>query len=243
MFILTLTAQKVVHARDVKSDVKQTIAMTTMDQVPYGFTLDNGEQSGVIYDILNEIIRESGIGLANEVTPANRLIAQLKSNRKMCTIVVDSPSVASNFDLIEPIGYELVVGILPIAGIDLFEYKDLKDLIIAVPLGADINDSIDTDVDIIFSVVSPPQYLNAMRMMHTGRIDGVLGGLSSLRYIARTEGLTNDDFGTALILKRADFYLVCTSSISKVSRQRLKGATTKLRQNGTFKEILKRYFN
>jgi len=237
MLILTLMAQKIVYA----SGVKETITMTTMDQVPYGFILDNGEYSGVIYDLLNEIIRESGIGDANEITPANRLVAQLRANKKVCTIVVDAPSVASSFDLVEPIGYELVIGILPIAGIDLIEYKDLKDLIIAVPLGADVNDSIDGDI--IFSVVSPPQYLNAIRMLHKGRIDGVLGGLSALRYIARAEGLTNDDFGTALILKRNDFYLVCTASISKTSRQRLKEATTKLRHNGTFKAILKRYFN
>jgi len=243
MLILTLMAQKLVHAIDVKSDVKNTVTMTTMDQVPYGFKLDNGEFSGVTYDILNEIIRESGIGHADEITPAQRIVAQLNSNRKMCTLVADVPSVVSSYDLVEPIGYKLAVGILPIAGIDLIDYKDLNDLTIAVPLGADINDVIDVDVDIIFSVVSPPQYLNAIRMMHIGRIDAVLGELSALRYIARTEGLTNDDFGTALILKHNELYLVCTYSISKQSRKRLKVATIKLKKNGIIKAILKRYFN
>jgi ABC-type amino acid transport substrate-binding protein len=80
-------------------------------------------------------------------------------------------------------------------------------------------------------------------MLQKGRIDAVLGGLSALRYIARAEGLTSDDFGKALILRRNDFYLVCTSSISKTSRKLLKEATIKLKQNGTIKAILKRYFD
>jgi len=235
------TVEKVDSVKKVEK-ATSPVVMATMDQIPYGFTSLDGKKSGVLYDILNEIIRVSGVGQINKIVPPKRIVSQMTSNKKMCMLAVGSPSVESTFDLIEPIGYELVSGILPKAGIKLNEYSDIKDLTIAVPLGIDINDNIDTDLNINFSLVSSSRYINAIRMVHHGRVDAVLGGLSPLLYIARTEGLTADYFGKALVLNRYDVQLVCTYSISKKSRQQLKNAVIKLKENGAINAILKNYF-
>ncbi len=227
--------------RVLAKDINSEIAMVTMDQIPYGFVSADGKHTGVLYDILNEIIRESDVGRINEITPPQRVFLQMISNKKTCSLVADLPSVVSNLDLIELIGYEVVFGILPKSGNDLIGYKDLTNLTIGIPLGMDVNDYIKNDI--IFSIVSPPKYINAIRMMKKGRVDGVAGNLSALKYIARAEGMTAADFGTPFILQRNNVYLVCTSIITKESRQKLKKAVIKLKENGTIKTILKRYFN
>jgi len=237
--IISLTgfSLNVVHAQSMKNDV----AMITMKQKPYGFILADGSFTGVLYDILNEIIRESGVGQVNQIIPPKRLVFQLRSNKKTCSLVADSPSSVSSFDFIEPIGYELITGILPRAGLNLIDHEDLKGLTIAVPLGIDIKDTIKNDIN--FFIISPPQYINAIGMLHKGRVDGIAGAISTLKYIGLAEGMTTKDFGRELVFQRNYVHLVCTYAISRDTRQMLRRAVVKLKENGTIKDILKRYFN
>jgi len=216
------------------------VLMATMDILPYGFLSPEGQKTGALYDILNEIIRESGIGRVNQLIPPVRIITYMLDNKKVCTIVADVPSVAPNFDLIEPIGYVVTVGILPKVGLTLVDYTDLKHLVIAVPLGVRFNDKFDNDTSL--SKVFPPQYINAVRMIKVGRIDAIAGALGSLSYIAKAEGMTAMDFGKPLIFQKNSLYLVCTNGLSKTVRSKLKETVIELKKNKKIKSILKQYF-
>jgi len=220
---------------------KNTITMVTMDQIPYAFLSINGEQTGVLFDILNKISQESGIGKSNQIVPSKRIFSYLTQNDNTCTIVADVSTITTNFDLIEPIGYTLSVGILPRAGINLTEYADLAKLTIAVPLGIIFDDNFHNDKSL--NKISPPQYSNAIQMMKKGRVDAIAGAFSSLKYIAKMHGMVPNDFGSPLIMKQNELNLVCSKKVAKATREKLKNTVVTLKKNKSIETIIKRYLD
>lgn len=213
--------------------------MMTMEQEPYGFKNAAGASSGVLYDILNEIILLSGVGNTNQIVPSKRLLSVMKNKTNACTIVADTPDVLANFVMISPIGYTVTVGILPSAGITLNDYSNLQGIIIAVPLGVYFNEKFHFDTSL--TKVSPPQYVNAIGMLKKGRVDAVAGAISSLKYIAKKEGMTNKHFGTPFIFATNEMHLVCTKTLLMTTRKKLKQALIKLQQSERIKMIVESY--
>ena len=215
-------------------------AMIAMEQTPYGFVSEEGKVTGVLYDLLEEIRATSGIGAAVEIQPANRLLATLIRGKKSCTVVIDSPDVVSSLDIVEPIGYQLTAGILPVAGVKLKDYSSLKGKIIAVPLGILFDEKFHADKSL--NKLSTPQYMNAIKMMKLGRVDAVAGAISVLKYIAGQEGLNAQFFDQPLIFVESEFYLVCSFKLSKNEREKLQQAVITLRSSGKTQEIFDSYF-
>jgi len=217
------------------------VGMVAMEQIPYGFESDDGQITGVIYDLLKEIRAASGVGLAVDIEPAKRLLATLFRGKRTCTIVVNSPEIVDVLDVVEPIGFTITAGILPVAGIKLEDYSDLAGKLIAVPLGIQFDEKFHNDNSL--NKISTPQYINAIKMMRAGRVDAVAGAISVLKYIAGQEGLMATFFDKPLVFAESDFYLVCSFKLSKNERAKLQQAVIKLRSNGKIQEILGSYFN
>jgi polar amino acid transport system substrate-binding protein len=217
------------------------IGMIAMEQILYGFENEAGEKTGVLYDLLVEIRENSGIGLPVVIQPAKRLLATMSRGKKSCTIVINSPDVVNSFDVIEPIGYTLAAGILPVAGIQLKEYSDLKKIKIAVPLGIVFDDRFHSDTTL--NKISTPKYINGIKMMKLGRIDAVAGAVSVLKFIAKQEGLNSHFFDDPLIFTESDLYLVCSFKLSNNERKKLQQAAIQLRSSGKAQDIFNRYFS
>jgi len=216
-----------------------SIKVMVMSQTPYGFITKDGQKTGVLYDILNQIIKTSRIGKSISIVPTKRLVAIMKETQKVCTIFANSPDV-SEFDYIEAIGFELTAGILPAKGIKLDNYSSLKNKVIAVPLGIIFDKKFHTDDTLI--KVRPPHYINAIKMLKKGRVDAVAGALLTLRYIAKKEGMSPMFFDKPLLFGQANVYLVCTTNLNSSTREKLKKAVITLKSNGTIQRILTQYF-
>jgi ABC-type amino acid transport substrate-binding protein len=236
MLCLLLTVSVTSNEFDVTDD----ITMITMDQMPYGFSGDNGKSTGVLYDILNEIMVESGIEQPNEILSPMRIIATMTTQNNVCTLVADTPEVISMFDLIEPIGHKMAAGILPRVGAKLQNYSSLKKLTIAVPLGNYINDKFNNDNEL--TIVSSRNYSSAIKLLKSGHIDAIAGAISTIEFIGKKEGMTTIDFGRPLLFSQNDIQLVCTNDLAKTSRRKLKDAVLKLKSNGEIQKILSAYF-
>ncbi|EPJ55956.1 MAG: hypothetical protein OFPI_01680 [Osedax symbiont Rs2] len=217
------------------------VGMIAMGQSPYGFENDEGQITGVLYDVLKQIRTTSGIGSAVEIQPAKRMLATLLKGKRSCTIVVDSPEIVESLDIIEPVGYKLTAGILPVAGVKLKDYSSLTGKIIAVPLGILFDEKFHNDKSL--NKLSTPQYINAIKMMKAGRVDAIAGAISALKYIAGKEGLNAQFFGQPLIFVEAEFYLVCSFKLSEIERTKLQQAVVELRSSGATQEIFDSYFS
>jgi len=212
--------------------------MLIMNQTPYGFKTKEGKSTGVLYDILNEIIKSSGINKTITIVPTKRLLAIMQEN-KVCTLVADTPDIVA-FDLIEPVGFKLTAGILPGLGVKVDSYSSLKDKVIAVPLGIHFDKKFHKDNTL--KKVRPPHYINAIKMLKKGRVDAVAGALPTLKYIAKKEGMNLMSFNKPLVLAQTEVYLVCTKDFKKNTRLKLKNAILELKSNGTIPKILVEYF-
>jgi len=215
-------------------------SMYTMDQVPFGFISKSGKTSGVLFDILNQIIIKSGLETSHDLIPAKRLGVVLSYKKGGCSLLADVKSVVDNFDLVEPIGYQFQSGILPKSGVMLDNYASLKGKVLAVPLGISFHERFDKDSEL--SKVRPPKFLNAIRMLKRGRVDGILGSIPTLMHIAFAEGMFHDDLGVPLILAKNDVYLVCSKVIDKKARSKLRQAVIELKLSGVIHTTLEKYF-
>ena len=241
--LLTYLLSTSIYAHEVHSNslLESDIVILTMDQMPYGYSSDNGESTGVFYDILNEIVSVAGINSENIITPSKRIYNLINSNTKICTLAADTPLLMTKLDNIEPINYSLQAGILPKANIQLSDYSSLKDITIAVPLGINVDDKFYHDKNL--TKVFPSQYANAMKMLKIGRVDAVAGAISTLRFIAKREGIKGKQLSNPLIFSQYNVHLFCSNNISKLTRNKLKQAVITLKNEGRITKILNQYFN
>jgi polar amino acid transport system substrate-binding protein len=240
--LLTFFFSIMLPAYAIQSDSLQEsdITILTLDQMPYGYTSTIGESTGVFYDILNEIVILAAINSENVITPAKRIYNLINSNTKICTLAADTPLIMDKLDNIEAIDFFIQAGVLPKAGIELSNYSSLKGITIAVPSGINVDDKFHNDEHLI--KVFPSQYSNAMKMMKINRVDAVAGAISTLRFIAKLEGIEGKELGKPFIFSQYNIHLFCSYNISEKTRNKLKEAVISLKGTGKITEILNKYF-
>jgi len=221
-------------------DEMNNITLVTMEQVPYGFKGTDGESTGVLYEILNNILTASYVELPNKLLSMKRLLATMSTQRNTCTIVANTPDVIDRYDFIESIGISFKSGILPIKGLVLTDLSNLRGIIIAVPLGVIFIEKLGKNERI--STVYPRNYVNALKMLKNGQVDAVAGPISTLKFVGIKEGMMASDFAPPLILNQFDLMLVCNDGLSRGVRNRLKNAVIKLKSNGTIQRIFDSYY-
>jgi len=231
---------KTYSAVETENNNIESVRMITMEQFPYGYRTEAGKPIGIWYEILNKIIIEGGLSIKNEIIPTKRLIRFINSNNKMCTLLADRAIRPDNLEVLGEIGHELSAGILPKKGIRIEKYEDLRNIVIAVPLGIEFNNHFDKDLHI--QKIRPPQYFNAIKMLYKGRVDAVAGAIPILKYIARTEGISESEFDRPFVFLTTDVYLMCTFSVKKTIRDKLQKTLNELKEKGEIKKIIGSYF-
>jgi len=209
-----------------------------MDQIPYGYKDKDGNVTGVLFEVMNAIINASGIGEKHTLIPSKRLGVKLVSGSPVCVIVANTPDVTVQ-SLIAPIGYSLKMGILPSINSGITDYKSLTGKTVAVPLGIEFDSVFHNDKSIV--KVSPPQYINGIKMLKAGRVDAVAGALVNLKRIATSVGMQDNDLAPPIILTQNKMYLICSETVLKTTRKKLKQTVIDLKSAGVISTILRRY--
>jgi len=239
IFLLCLLLTK--PATSSVLDDKNNTSMVTMEQIPYGFRTADGKSTGMLYEILNYIITESSIEQPNNLLPLKRILASMSTRKNTCSLLGNSPYVVDNYDLVEPLGLSMNIGILPRNGVALVDYSSLKGLTLAVPLGIHFDGNFNRDDNL--SIVSPRNYVNALKMLKNGQVDAVAGAIPTLRLTGTKEGMTANDFGRPLIVTRGELILVCNHPPPIDVRKKLKNAVIKLKSNGAIRKVFDDYYS
>jgi len=216
-----------------------TYSMATLEQIPYGFKTSKGQLKGGLFDIMNEIINESGLKASNQLLPSQRLIIELNTGRQLCSLVANTPYNSSHFDLVEPIGLNLSAGILPRKEIKLSDYASLKNIIIAVPLGIYFNEKFDSDNTL--TKIRPLSYSKAIQMLKHKQVDAVAGAIESLIYIAKHGSLSESNFSPPLVLSSLKIFLACNRSTPNTVREVMRAAVITLKKKDKIKQIHQQY--
>jgi len=227
----------------VAQDQHKTLKLQIMEQIPYGFVQSDQTTTGVLFEILQRISAQSSVSEPVEIVPLLRIYNDMVASKPICSLFADTPEVLASeaLILVEPLGFELQVGILPRKGILLHDYYDLTDRLIAVPLGIIFDDRFNND-DSLKKVVTR-NYSNSIKMLKLRRVDAVAGALPALYYIAKLEGMTQQQIEAPLVFQRFNVHLICSDGVSDEKRSKLKQALLELKQQGDVKRILSRYFD
>ncbi|WP_394246546.1 substrate-binding periplasmic protein [Vibrio profundi] len=228
------------------SPANEAVDLLIMEQIPYGFQTPDNRDTGVLFDIalkLHQLSERADNLNTNTPTiiPTKRIITLLNQARPTCTIVADTPIISNHYDMIEPIGFKLAAGILPAAGVSVTSYESLTGKSIAVPLGIMFDNRFHEDQSL--NKVSVPQYLNGVKMIAAGRVDSVAGAISSLKYAAKMQNISADNFGTPYIFHEVEVYFVCNSQLPDTQRAKFKQLIIDMKNDGTIPQILDHYFN
>jgi len=221
------------------SDVKNDVRIFAMKQLPYGYISKEGQKTGILYEILDMIAKESDMTIPINIVPTKRLISTMLNNEKVCSIIGNSPDTAP-FDIIGPIGYQVTVGILPASGIKLDDYSSLQGIIIAVPLGIIFDEKFHNDTSL--NKVRPPHYINAIKMLKLGRIDAIAGAIPILKFLAKQQGMSLSSFDKPLVMIRGEMYLFCAKSVHKNVQDKMKNTLIRLKDEGKIQKLLDSYF-
>jgi len=233
LLILSLPVQAVIG--------NNTFSMATLEQIPYGFKTSKGLIKGGLFDIMSEIIKESGLKASNQLLPPQRLILELNSGSQLCTLAANTSYISEHFNLIEPIGVTLSAGILPRKGLKLPDYASLKNIIIAVPLGVHFDKQFDRDNTL--TKIRPLGYSNAIKMLKYKQVDAVAGAIESLLYLAKHGGMSLSNFAPPLVLSNLKVYLTCNRHIPDTVLDAMRTAIIKLKNRGAIQQINKQYSN
>jgi ABC-type amino acid transport substrate-binding protein len=223
-----------------KNATEHEALFLTFDIFPYGYIKKSGNISGIWYDILDKITMESGLVKTHQIVPTKRLLRYINTEQKVCTIISDGGKETAHLDLLEPIGQKLSAGILPRKRLEIKSYEDLKDILIAVPLGIKFRNAFDNDLTI--TKIDSPQYLNAIKMFSRGRVDAVAGAVEILKHVANVQGIKEEEFDEPLIFQTTNAYLACTFGVDKTIRNKLRSALVRLKKKGVINKMLTQYF-
>jgi len=220
-------------------DTSSEVFMVTMQQIPYGFESPSGQKKGVLYEILNKIMDRSGIGKSNLILPPKRITLMMKNRSSVCQLQADTPE-SKQLILIEPVGFQVNMGVLASSNLKLDSYSDLRGMTIGVPLGLYFHEVFHQDKNI--TITTSSEYVDTIRLLKKGRIDAIGGAIPVLLFLAKKEKMLTSKLGEPLILKQNEIYLVCTNSTPKLIQNKLRKAIIELKLDGAIQIIFDSYF-
>lgn len=242
LLIFVLFSVSVAHAQTVGSSQNDIpVRFAIMQLSPYGIIDDDGTASGYLYETGNLILEKAGFPIINNVLPLKRLGKEMFSGNRDCAIAGDTHYVKEKYQLVEKIGLNLEIGVMPRLNHPLNKYEDLYSTSVAVPRGASLSKRFDSDTNILKIITRG--YSNSVQMLLKGRVDAVAGAIDSIRYNIKQENLDPDDIiGSPLVFLELELWLVCVPDRLPPSIiDRLREAIVTLRESGQIQKIINRY--
>ena len=210
-----------------------TLKFITIDVAPWA-TQDPQSQrkEGAFFDIVDELEQRTGYQIQSSVTPFARVDREMESGYHDCTILVPRPhSLVVPGELV----FNHSLGAIARKEFPLNAYEDLQNLRISVLRGGSLNERFDTDDSLNKDLDT--DYIIGLRKMARGRIDAIVGAISTLQHMAEREGIA-DHLGEPLVLEEMALYLQCSKNSRHLQTMPvLNEALIEMQRDGTLDAI------
>ncbi len=223
------------------SSASEPLKIVTIDLAPFGFLTEEGQKTGMLYEMGNQIAQEAGFTYENRIVPFARLIEELSTGRADAGIFLHSREneklavkVANIFTL-----KNIVIGLKGTA------FKSLNDLhgkTVATVRGAIYDEAFTADTAII--KYETTDYQQSLRMLVHKRIDAVIGPEIGLMFTAKMSDYPKETFGDPLVLNTKETWLQFSRKTAEENKDKiaaLKAAAEKLLQHGDINAVMNRY--
>lgn len=208
---------------------------------PIGFINNSGQPSGTHWDYLTLIQNQTGLCTNKNLYPYARIWKSIKQGSHDGGIVFRSESRKSLVEFVAPIRKMKTV-VIPLKGIQLNSYDDLKGLTIGKTRGSHLGNKFDQDKNL--KIVELTDYNQLAQMIRLGRVDAVAGGVLTLSYLLnKHKTIDKVDLNNMLTLGSKEQWF----QLSKKSRHldkipKIKEAIVTLQNDGSFDAVMDKYF-
>ncbi|MDQ2077927.1 ABC transporter substrate-binding protein [Marinimicrobium sp. ABcell2] len=228
--LLTLSSSGALLAQDPDTLELRFITIEVAPWASHNEQTQNLE--GAFFDIIQALEQRTDFRIHASITPFARVDRELESGNHDCTILVPRPK-----SLVVPgaLVFNHALGAIARKEFVLESYDDLQDLRISVLRGGSLNEQFDTDDSLIKEFDT--DYVIGLRKMARGRIDAIVGAISTLLYVAEEEGYL-DILGEPLVLQEMSLYFQCSRRSEHLNAMPvINRAIEEMRQDGTLDAI------
>lgn len=210
-----------------------SLKFITIDVAPWAeHDPQRQHNQGAFFDIVNELKQRTGYDIQTSVTPFARVDRELESGHHDCTILVPRPHT-----LVVPgeLAFSHSLGAIARKEFPLNTYEDLRNLRISVLRGGSLNNRFDTDDNLHKELDT--DYIIGLRKVARGRLDAIVGAISTLQQMAEQEGIA-DQLGEPLVMEEMPLYLQCSKNSPHIhAMPALNKALVDMRADGTLDAI------
>ena len=217
----------------------EEVKVITIEVAPWAFQKD-GEVVGIFSDILNEVEALSGYRMKKSLTPFgfSRIYKELDSGRADCTIVIMNEKKSDNYFLGAKL-FDHSMGVFLHSSLSLEVYEDLLGLTLSAHKEILFSEGFYKDKRIKKEFDS--SYEIGIKKIAKKRVDGMVGAVSTINYLASNMGLS-DALGEPMVLVKEPVHLQCSNKSKKAKViYDINKAIETIRENGVLSAILKKY--
>ena len=132
------------------------------------------------------------------------------------------------------------MGVIPRKGTELTVYEDIQALRLSVIRGATMTPRFDEDTKIYKEYDT--DYLIGLRKIARGRLDGIVGAIPTLLYLAEQEGVA-DQLGEPFPLTEIPLLFQCSKNSPNLDiMPQVNAAIAAMKAEGVVKQIQSRYY-
>jgi polar amino acid transport system substrate-binding protein len=211
-----------------------------IENAPIGFENTDGLPTGVHWEYLSAIEKTTGICLDKALLPYPRVWQSIKKGKHDGGIIFKSDSNAKFVEYVAHIRSVKIV-VIPVKGIEINSYTDLKNIRIGKTRGTLLNKQFDQDSSL--NIIELNNYGQAAKMIERGRIDAIAGSALALSYqLKKYNALDSVDLTHKLVLGEKEQWLQLSKKSQHLDKiPQLRIAIEKLKQDGSFDALMDKY--
>lgn len=223
------------------SRASEPLRIVTPDIPPFGFLTEDGQKTGMLYEMENQIAQQAGFTYENRIVPFARLIEELSTGKADTGIFLHSRENEKSAVKVAHV-FNLKNIIIGLKGTAFKTLNDLHGKTVATVRGAIYDEAFTADTAIIKYETS--NYQQSLRMLVHKRIDAVIGPEIGLMFTAKMSDYPKETFGDPLVLNTKEAWLQFSRKTAEENQDKiaaLKAAAEKLLQNGSIRAVMNRY--
>ena len=217
------------------------LKIITLEVAPWAFYNDEERVlvSGIFPDLVRDIEQRTGYDIKVTLSAFgfDRIFRELNSGRQDCTVIIKN----NDYDaiLVQEAFYDHPMGVVAHKKVSLKHESDLYGLQVSVhqvlaELAGFVDDPrIGKDIDMNYEL--------GLKKIEHGRVDGVVGAIPTIQYLAKQSGVDHL-LGKPLVLKKEPIYLQCSKYSKNLSHvENVNKAIRAMKTDGTIDRIKKHY--
>lgn len=218
----------------------EALKIVTVQMAPFGFFTEDGNSTGLLYEMSNRIAEAAGFSYINRIVPFARLIAELESGESDFGIFLHSTKNEQAAVKVAAL-FPLENAVIGLKGTRIKSLEDLHGKTVAIVRGARYDDGFDADAAII--KYETKDYHHSVRMVVYKRLEAMIGPKIGLLFTAKQMGYSADIFDDPLILNTKDAWLQFSRKKTADNKtiKRLKAASEQLLKDNTITRLIDNY--